>query len=287
LSRNRDRVGGTQHQDASPPPQQVAQSQHENIEQFAFVVPTEFVELPSQGRFYPEGHPLCGVDTIEIRHMTAKEEDMLTSRTLLKKGIALDRVIRSLIIDKSINPDTLLVGDRNAIIIATRSAGYGNDYDTKVTCPACGTVQQYSFDLNAAEIYNGGPAANMEVTDNENGTFDVVLPKTEITVTFRLLTGADEKRFLDGLEIDRKQKQDRNVTRQLRNIIVAVNNNDSSEAISYLVNNIPSIDSRYLRSAYRLSTPDIDLTQNFICEECNHEVDLEVPLSADFFWPDR
>jgi hypothetical protein len=276
-------VGGTQHQDASPPPQQVAQSQHENIEQFAFVVPTEFVELPSQGRFYPEGHPLCGVDTIEIRHMTAKEEDMLTSRTLLKKGIALDRVIRSLIIDKSINPDTLLVGDRNAIIIATRSAGYGNDYDTKVTCPACGTVQQYSFDLNAAEIYNGGPAANMEVTDNENGTFDVVLPKTEITVTFRLLTGADEKRFLDGLEIDRKQKQDRNVTRQLRNIIVAVNNNDSSEAISYLVNNIPSIDSRYLRSAYRLSTPDIDLTQNFICKHCISETKMEVPFTTDFF----
>ena len=281
MSRNRDRVGGTQHQDASPPPQQT------DTNHFAFVVPTEFVELPSQGKFYPEGHALRGVDTVEIRHMTAREEDMLTSRTLLKKGVALDRVIQSLIIDKSINPDTLLVGDRNAIIIATRASGYGNEYNTNVTCPACGTTQKYDFDLNAAVVYDGGKRTEMDVTDNEDGTFNVLLPKTNLTTTFRLLTGADEKRFVDGMEIDRKQKQDRNVTRQLRNIIVAVNGDDSSEGISYLVENIPSIDSRYLRSAYRLSTPDIDLTQTFICEECDHEVDLEVPLSADFFWPDR
>jgi len=280
-------VGGTQHQDASPPPQQLTQGQQDNTSHFAFVVPTEFVELPSKGKFYPEDHPLCGVDTIEIRNMTAKEEDMLTSKTLLKKGVALDRVIRSLIVDRTINPDTLLVGDRNAIIIAARSSGYGNDYNTNITCPACGTTQRYDFDLNMAEIYDGSDRSEFDVMDNENGTFNVILPKTNLTVTFRLLTGADEKRFINGMQSDRKQKQDRNITRQLRNIIVAVNDDDSAEAISYLVDNIPSIDSRHLRSSWRLSTPDIDLTQNFICEECDHEADLEVPLSVDFFWPDR
>ena len=280
-------MGGTQHQDASPPPQQLTQDQQDNTNHFAFVVPTEFVELPSKGNFYPEGHPLCGIETIEIRNMTAKEEDMLTSKTLLKKGVALDRVIRSLIVDRTINPDTLLVGDRNAIIIAARSSGYGNDYNTNITCPACGTTQRYDFDLNMAEIYDGSDRSEFDVVDNENGTFNVILPKTNLTVTFRLLTGADEKRFINGMQSDRKQKQDRNITRQLRNIIVAVNDDDSAEAISYLVDNIPSIDSRHLRSSWRLSTPDIDLTQNFICEECDHEADLEVPLSVDFFWPDR
>jgi hypothetical protein len=122
---------------------------------FSFVVPTEFVELPSQGKFYPEGHPLRGARYIEIKQMTAKEEDILTSRTLLKKGVALDRVISNLIVDKRIDPDSLLVGDRNAIIIATRVSGYGNEYTTKVTCPNCATVQEYNFDLNDASIYHG------------------------------------------------------------------------------------------------------------------------------------
>ena len=111
MSRNKDRLGGSQHQDTQPPAQTGG---------FSFVVPTEFVELPSQGRFYPQGHPLHSQDSIEIRQMTAKEEDMLTSRTLLKKGVALDRVISSLIVNKAIDADSLLVGDRNAIIIATR-----------------------------------------------------------------------------------------------------------------------------------------------------------------------
>jgi hypothetical protein len=70
------------------------------------------VDLPSQGRFYAQGHPLHGQDSIEIKQMTAKEEDILTSRTLLKKGVALDKLIESLIVNKAINPSTLLIGDR-------------------------------------------------------------------------------------------------------------------------------------------------------------------------------
>ena len=159
MSRNKDRLGGSQHQDTQPPAQTGG---------FSFVVPTEFVELPSQGRFYPQGHPLHGQDSIEIRQMTAKEEDMLTSRTLLKKGVALDRVISSLIVNKAIDPDSLLVGDRNAIIISTRVSGYGNMYETKVSCPACGTTQEYSFDLNQANIYDGEDARDLGVKTNDD-----------------------------------------------------------------------------------------------------------------------
>jgi len=253
---------------------------------FSFVVPTEFVELPSEGKYYPEGHPLYGETSIEIKQMTAKEEDILTSRTLLKKGVALDRVLASVIVDKSIDPDSLLVGDRNAIIIATRVSGYGNNYSTKVTCPACGEVQEYAFDLNNAEFYSGGDGT-LGVVNNNNGSFDVILPKTGVTASFRLLTGYDEKSLMSGSELDKKQKVERNVTRQLSSMLVAANGDTSAQAINYLVDNLPSIDSRHLRLAYRQTAPNIDLTQNFECSACDHEQDMEVPLSADFFWPDQ
>lgn len=283
MSRNQDRLGGAQQQDTSPP----VQAMNEGTGGFSFVIPTEFVELPTGGKYYPPGHPLHNQSAIEIKQMTAKEEDMLTSRTLLKKGVALDRVIGSLIVNKAIDPDSLFVGDRNAIIVATRVSGYGNDYTTKVTCPACGTNQEYSFDLNDADIFSGDENNPMNVTDNGDSTFNVTLPKTNVIVTFKLLTGVDEKRLVAGVEADKKKRIDRGITRQLASMIVAVNDDDSVDAIKYLVENMPSSDSRHLRLAYKLTSPNVDLTQHFECGECGHEQDMEVPLNADFFWPDR
>ncbi len=280
MSRNQDRLGGVQQHDTAPPPQTM------NDNGFSFVVPTEFVELPSEGKYYPEGHPLCGQTSLEIKQMTAKEEDMLTSRTLLKKGVALDRVLASVITDKSIDPDSLFIGDRNAIIVATRVSGYGNIYSTNVSCPACSETQEYSFDLNDADVYTGGDS-ELNITNNNDGTFDIVLPRTGITATFRLLNGYDEKKISSGAELDKKQKVERNVTRQLSSMLVAANGDTSAQAINYLVDNLPSVDSRHLRLAYRETAPNIDLTQNFECSACGHEQDMEVPLSADFFWPDR
>ncbi len=286
MSRNKERLGGAHQPDASPPPQ-AAQATQGDAGGFSFVVPTEFVELPSGGRFYPEGHPLHGEESIEIRQMTAKEEDILTSRTLLKKGVALDRVIENLIINKRIDPDSLLVGDRNAIIVATRVSGYGHMYETKVTCPSCGEGQQYDFNLNEAHVYGGEDIEKLEVTDNKDGTFNTLLPKTNLTITFKLLCGRDEKVLRSGIESDRKRKNERTVTRQLVNTIVAVNGDTTAGAINYLVDNIPSMDSRHIRLSYRLAAPNIDLTQYFECSECEYAQDMEVPLTADFFWPDR
>jgi len=283
LSRNQDRLGGVQQQDTSPP----VQAMNEDAGGFSFVVPTEFVELPSGGKYYPPGHPLHGEPAIEIKQMTAKEEDMLTSRTLLKKGVAIDRVISSLIVNKAIDANSLYIGDRNAIIVATRVSGYGNDYSTKVTCPACGANQTYSFDLNDASVFTGDPDNTMSVTDKQNGTFEVTLPRTNVVVTFKLLTGVDEKRLLRGAETDKKQRQEHAVTRQLASLIVAVNGDQSVDATRYLIENMPSSDSRHLRLAYKSTAPNIDMTQHFECSECDHEQDMEVPLSADFFWPDR
>ena len=285
MARNRDRVGAQNPNAEAPPPNLMQDGPSEG---FSFVVPTDFVELPSQGKYYPENHPLHGQESIEIKQMTAKEEDILTSRTLLKKGLALDRVLKSVILDKRINPDTVFVGDRNAIIIAMRVAGYGSEYKTNVGCPACSTTQDYTFNLHEANIYHGEDSTDLDVQDNEDGTFDVTLPTTNVTVTFKLLTGYDEKNLLKSMEVARKRKtQEKTITTQLKNMIVAVNGDDSPQALKYLIENIPSMDSRHLRLAYRLTTPNIDLTQSFECIECGHEQDMEVPLTADFFWPDR
>lgn len=285
MSRNKDRVGGVQNKNVDTPPPSVMKSDSEG---FSFVLPTEFVELPSKGRFYPEGHPLHGEDSLEIKQMTAKEEDLLTSRTLLKKGVALDRMVQSIIVDKRINCDHLLVGDKNAIIIAARVSGYGNEYATKVSCPSCGTNQDYTFDLNSVKVYCGDEIDALSITDNENGTFEVELPRTKVNVTFRLLTGNDEKSIVSATQLERKNKNpERVVTRQLSNIIVAVNGDDSIEARKYLIDNMPSLDSRHLRASFKLASPNIDMTHNFECSECTYEQLMEVPLTADFFWPDR
>tara|TARA_R110001583_G_scaffold63844_4_gene186325 strand:- start:1541 stop:2398 length:858 start_codon:yes stop_codon:yes gene_type:complete len=285
LSRNKDRLGPSVPESDSLPPQAIHQSESPG---FSFVIPTEFVDLPSGGRFYTEGHPLHGQDSLEIKQMTAKEEDMLTSRTLLKKGVALDRVIDSIIIDRRIDADQLLVGDKNAIIISTRVSGYGSDYTTQVTCPNCSVNQEYTFDLNDTRVYQGENAHAFQLKDHNDGTFTTTLPKTNIDVRFRLLTGRDEKRMLAQLEEARKRKKpEQTVTLQLRSMVISVQDNDSPDAIGYLIENIPSADARHLRTAYKLAAPNIDLTQHFECAECTHEQEMEVPLTADFFWPDR
>ena len=289
MSRNKDRLtpGPTPDAAAEPPPQ-VLQGAG-STEGFSFVVPTEFVELPSRGKFYPPGHPLHKQESIEIKQMTAKEEDILSSRTLLKKGIALDRVIQNLIVDKRVDPDTLIVGDKNAIIVAARVSGYGNEYATNVTCPSCATGQKYAFDLNTADVYEGDNYEDLGVVPQEDGTFNVLLPKTGVEVNFRLLTGYDEKRLVQGLESDRKKKNaaDQTISRQLVSILCSVNDDSSPEAIKYLVTNAPAMDTRHLRFSYQAVAPNVDLAQHFECNSCDHEQTMEVPLTADFFWPDR
>jgi len=279
-------LGDTTPEPSSLPPQVMTQNQGGNP--FSFVVPTEFVELPSKGVFYRPNHPLHNQETLEVKQLTAKEEDILTSRALLKKGVALERVIASIIVDKSIDPNSLLVGDRNAILISARVSGYGNEYNTKITCPDCAEIQEYSFDLNETFVYSGQDLKDNDAIRHEDGTFTTTLPQTKVEVGFRLLNGADERALLQQVEQARKKRRDENaVTRQLRRIVTSVNGNEEQANINYVVDNMPSMDARHLRMVYKIATPNVDMTQTFACAECDYEQDMEVPLTADFFWPDR
>ena len=286
MSRNKDRLGmGMSTPQHAPTPPQQTQASGEG---FSFVVPTEFVELPSKGKFYPANHALHNRESIEIKQMTAKEEDMLTSRSLLRKGVALDRVLESVVLDKSIRPNELLVGDRNAIIVAMRVNGYGSDYATQISCPSCNTSQKYNFNLNELEYFHGDSDLTSDVKDLGGGFFSTVLPRLKATVTFRLLNGDDEKRMMKKLETDRKEHRQENlITSHLYNMIVGVNGSNEPVHIQSLIDSIPSSDARHLRLMYKLTAPNLDMNQYFECASCDHQQELEVPLTADFFWPDR
>ena len=258
----------------------------------SFVTPTEFVELPSQGRFYAEGHPLHGEETIEIKYMTAKEEDILTSKSLLKKGIAIDRLLQSLIVDKRIKVSELYTGDRNAILIAARSSGYGPEYNTNITCPNCTTTDRHSFNLEEVEPVTFDDLEEVwakygVVFDEETKTIKITLPKTRAVVSCRLLKGQDEAGMIRKKEKMRKHKlqADSMMTDQFKAFVVAVNGNDNSSLVHQFIDHLPVMDSRELRTVYAKCVPNIDMTQDFSCNACGFEQALEVPFTTDFFWP--
>ena len=252
---------------------------------FSFVTPTEFVELPSGGQFYPEGHSLQGQETIEIRHMTAKDEDILTSRALLKKGIAIDRLLKSVIIDSSINSDDLLIGDKNAVLIATRITGYGEEYNSKVTCIACGETFDHEFDLSEQKIVGFEEGVD-GVERTSKTTFRIELPISKVAVEVKALTGHDEKHIAKAAEIKKKKNLPETLlTDTFRSYIVSVNGETSKTAVGKFINSMPARDSKFLRNTYSKIIPNIDMTQGYECPECGYGEEVEIPLTAEFFWP--
>ncbi len=248
-----------------------------------FVTPTQFVQIPSKGR-YPEGHPLCGEDSIEIKYMTAKDEDVLTNRSLLKKGLAIDRLIQNLIKDPTVNARSLYIGDRNAIIINARASAYGADYKTSVQCPACGETSKFKFDLADHEEYNGDEYPE-EVVDNEDGTFSITLPVSTIVARIRPLTGQDEIEMLS----EGKAKDITNdlITKQMKRFVIDFNGYNELSTINHVIDNMTAGDAKVLRAAFRAISPDIKMEQTFVCKNCEHEEVMTVPFGTDFFWPDR
>ena len=267
--------------DIAPPP---GTSPQNNIG-FTFVTPSEFVELPSAGKFYAEDHPLHGSKVIEIKHMTAKEEDILTSEALLKSGLALNRLLQSVIVDKNIDPDSLLIGDKNAVLIAVRQTGFGDIYTTSVACPACGVQNEKDFSLEDKEVTSSDVPEG--VTILENGNFIVHDEKYDVNIEVRLLTGRDETKITKTIENKRKfKKETGTVTTMLQNIVVAVNDMRQAAVIEQVTNAMPVDLSRKIRTIYDSVMPNVGIYADFECDSCNHAARLEVPISLNFFWPE-
>ncbi len=259
-----------------------------SIPEFSFISPTELVELPSRGELYPESHPLRNKESLEIRFMTAKEEDILLNESYIKNGVAIDKLIHSLLVDKSIQVNSLLVGDKSAIIVAARISGYGHDYKTKVACPKCSAKVDYSFDLNTANIYHGDDYDDKEVKRTDSGTFILNMPLSKVKVEIRPMNGADEKYMADMLRNKKKTKiASKLITQQLKRTIVNVNDYDHPHYIDSFIEAVPARDSSYIRRILKKVTPNIELKEDFVCEQCGHEEFMEVPFNAEFFWPDQ
>jgi len=258
---------------------------------FNFVSPTTFVELPSEGKYYPENHPLHGETTIEVREMTAHEEDILADVTLQRNGQAISKLISNIIVDQRINANSLLIGDKNAITIAARINGYGPEYKTTVTCPACGTPNKHAFDLRHLESKHS--IISESVTHVGDRVFEFMLPRSTYNVRIKLLNSIESAQMTKTLEKARKGKNNANLqTNFLKIIMHSVENKpdgmwyEDRPVIDQFVDSIPAIDAAYIRTMYRSISPDVNMTQDFECAECGHTQDLEVPLNAEFFWPD-
>jgi len=275
---NQDRLGTVPGGDEAP----IQQAE----QPLQFVTPTEFVDLPSKGRYYPPEHPLHNVQMVEIRHMTAKDEDILTSRSLLKKGVAIDRFLQNVLVDKRVRVEDLLIGDKNAIIIASRITGYGAEYEAGISCPSCASAVQFSFNLEECQAMSLDRHDNSDIRATDSGTFIVHADKMGVDVEVRLLTGRDEAYLLQIAEKRRKKKlPETALTDQLRRFIVSVNGQADPGYVDSFIQHMPASDSRKIRTAYQEIIPNVDMNHEFVCSECSFEGEVSVPFGATFFWP--
>ena len=253
---------------------------------FGMEVPVESVPLPSEGRIYPVDSSSHNRETIEIKAMTAREEDILTSRALIKKGTVISELLRSCIVDKSLNVDDLISGDRNALMTAIRITGYGSDYKVEVECPECGEKTSPTFSLSEL------PIKRLEIEPIEAGSnlFEFVLPVSKKRVVFKFLTGRDERDI--SVELERKKKQkiggdvDSMITSRLLHSIVSVDGIADKGKIATFVRNMPARDSRSLRKFMDDNEPGVEMKSWMECESCAESSEVTLPIGASFFWPD-
>ena len=237
-----------------------------------FKFPTEEVELPSKGLIYPKDHPLSS-GKVEIKYMTAKEEDILTNQAYIEKGTVLDKLLESVLISK-VNLKDLIIGDKNAVLVATRILGYGKDYKFSYL----GEEQQ--LDLTTLENKNFDSSL---ISEGKN-EFKFTLPHTGTKITFKILDGYDENKIqkeLEGLKKINKNASPELSTR-LKYIITSVGGETDNKSIREFVDNyLLARDSRALRDYINEVQPDIDLS--FTTDDGE---EVRVPIGLNFFWPD-
>ena len=246
-------------------------------EQKQLKFPSEIVDLPSGGKFYSKDSPLRE-GKIEIKYMTAKEEDILTSQNLIKKGIVIDKLLDSLIVTKGVKTEDLLIGDKNAVMVAARILAYGGDYTVEVTNPNTGETQEQTFDLTSCDFKE-----LPEDVDYSNNEFELELPVTKVKITYKLLTGKDENNITNELKSLQKIGQSSEVTTRLKNVITSVNGASDKVTISNFVDNMLSKESLILRDEIQKINPDINLTQEI--EIGGDSTEMDIPMTVEFFWP--
>ena len=238
-----------------------------------FKLPTEVIDLPSKGLLYPKDNPLSE-GKIELKYMTAKEEDILSNSSYIRQGIVLDKLFKSLIVTK-INYNDLLIGDKNAIMIASRVLGYGNNYTFEFD------DETHTVDLSKIEF------VDIDTKQWENGNnFSFRLPASKNTVTFKILTHGDELKIAGEVKSLKKinKGSDATVSTRLKYMITSIEGDTDNKKIrEYVDKYMLARDSRALREYAKSVTPDVDLT--FFPDE-QDDKKQPIPVGLSFFWPD-
>lgn len=258
-------------------------------DEFGLEIPVENVPLPSRGVIYPPDHPLHMQETIQIRAMTAREEDILTSKALIKKGTVINELIKSCLIDKRIDPQDMVLGDRNALMVSLRITGYGADYTIEVGCPSCGEKSKQAFDLSALPITR----LSQDPIAKGSNVFEALMPKNkesdpDLTIRYRHMTGLDEQDITQMQERKKKQgfQTSNMITTRYQKQIVAVNDITDKSKIQMFIQRMPTKYSLALRKAMDSNEPGIKMKQHITCPHCSEESEVSMPLGANFFWPD-
>ena len=235
-------------------------------------LPTETVELPSKGLLYPKDNPLSS-GTIEMKYMTAKEEDILTNAAYIKNGTVIDKLLQSMVVSK-INYDDLLIGDKNAILVAARVLGYGKDYEF--------TIRDTTHTVDLSQIENKEIDESLfEAGKNE---FNYTLPHTSTDITFKLLTHGDEKKIQKEIAgIKKLNNSNPEVSTRLKHIITSVADSREPKDIREFVDNyLLAKDAREFRNYIAEIQPDVDLT--FFPDDGG--ASTTIPIGISFFYPD-
>ena len=251
-----------------------------------FDFPTEVIELPSQGKMYPEEHPLSK-GTVEIKYMTAREEDILASQNLIRRGVVLDKLFESVVVEPGLDINDIFVGDKNAILLATRVLGYGADYEVEVTDPFTLESQKVSIDLSKVQTKD----VDYSILNSEN-RYEFELPTLKKTIKFKLLTHKDEidiNKDIQAMQRLVQKGQDsasQDVSTRLRFMIQEVDGNTDRGFINNFVkNSLLARDSRALRNYVRDMSPDLDLKFNFTSDITGETEALDIPFGVGFFYP--
>lgn len=287
LRRDAEKKSATQTtQESTKPTQQqtpVFTQQSDQAKKFEY--PSEVVDLPSQGWFYDPSSPLAS-GKIDIKYMTAKEEDILTSQNLIKKGVVLDKLLEALIVTPNVQLNDILVGDKNAIFVAARILAYGKDYKIKFKDPSNNEDVEDAIDLAQIEPKE----FNFETHERGSNLFNFELPFSKKNIHWSLLTHQDEQNIDAELKSLKKFTKNKNetaeVTTRLKYVIKAIDGDEDRAKIkSFVDRELLARDSLAFREFIKENTPDLDMTFNFESEDTGYTERMAIPLGVDFFYP--
>ena len=236
----------------------------------------EIIKLPSKGKFYKNG-----LKEVTVEYMTSKDEDILTTPSLIDNGTAIDVLLKRKIKTAGVNPNDLLTGDRSAIILFLRSSSYGSEYGVQVPDPRTNAMFKTTVDLTKLKY------KRVDEEPDENGYFTVELPMRKKTVKFRLLTSGEDtiifKKAEAYKEASGEQFSDYS-TNKLKAHVIDINGNSDRTYISKFIDVMPALDALTIRKKINEVSPDVDMSYEFETND-GYKFNTDLSIGMDFFFP--